>query len=186
MFRKMQKNARDPRNGPLNRAAPIRLGAALILALASAGVADASDVFLSSDRNPVVVMREEIGAATDSIDAVLYKFDEHSLHKAARKALDRGVAIRIVADAEEARRSRSQLEDLQKAGARIRLWEKGKLHAKFSIVDGKRAVTGSFNWTESAQHKNMELISIADDPALVKRFTEIFEHLWDRAEPEKL
>ena len=72
--------------------------------------------------------------------------------------------------------------------ARIRslVRRKGKLHAKWTVVDGKRVLTGSFNWTESAQHKNMELIFVNDEPGSVKRFQEIFETLWDHAEPEKL
>ena len=44
-------------------------------------------------------------------------------------------------------------------------------------------LTGSFNWTESAQHDNLELIHDVDTPEVVKRFQELFEALWDRSEP---
>jgi phosphatidylserine/phosphatidylglycerophosphate/cardiolipin synthase-like enzyme len=156
----------------------------LLWAPASPGIE--TQAYLSSERNPVAVMREEVKSANTSLFLVLYKFDEASLEKVARHALERGVTIRIVADRGEAERSRSRIKELQKKGAGVRLWKKGKLHAKFGIVDGKRVVTGSFNWTESAQHDNMELIVISEEPTMVKRFQELFEQLWDAAEPVDL
>ena len=66
----------------------------------------------------------------------------------------------------------------------VRLWKKGKLHVKFGIVDSKRVITGSFNWTESAQHDNMELIIVSDEPEVVKKSLELFEKLWDHAGAE--
>ena len=162
------------------------LGLSLVLLSASSSRGIETQAFLSSERNPVAVMREELKSATASLLLVLYKFDERSLEKAARHALDRGVVIRIVADEEEAERSHSRIKDLQRRGAGVRLWKKGKLHAKFGIVDGRRVITGSFNWTEAAQHDNTELIVITNEPGMVKRFQELFEQLWDAAEPADL
>jgi phosphatidylserine/phosphatidylglycerophosphate/cardiolipin synthase-like enzyme len=153
------------------------------LVLAGAQRAAADRVELSLEHNPIRLTLEAIESATDSIELVTYKFDEGSLEKAAKRALARGLRVRIVADADEAKRQRSRIGDVHEAGAEVRVWKKGKLHAKWAAFDGRTVLTGSFNWTESAQHKNVELIHRTDDPATAKRFGELFELLWDRSEP---
>jgi len=154
---------------------------ACALALAIATPAIGSDVYLSLDRNPVEVSKDAIEMAEQSLEAVLYKFDDKGLEKAVKKALESGIRVRVVADAEEAKKAHSYIKEIRKAGAEIRLWERGKLHAKFVVLDGKRVLTGSFNWTDSAQHRNTELVIDLDQPATVKRFQEIFERLWQEA-----
>ncbi len=126
-----------------------------------------------------------IDAADETIDAVVYKFDEASVRRSLRRALDRGVRVRLLADATEARSSGSLVQDLARAGARVRLWKRGKLHAKFAVVDGQLAIAGSFNWTRSARRGNVEVALALDDPASVKRMQELFERLWDEAPRKK-
>jgi len=144
-------------------------------------LATASDVSLSLDRDPIAVTREVIEGAESSLEAVVYKFDEKSLLEPLERALARGVRVRMVADAGEAKRGRSRTKALSKAGAEIRPWKPGKLHAKFLIVDGKRVLSGSYNWTESAENRNVELLLDFDAPDVVKAFGQRFERLWDLA-----
>lgn len=141
------------------------------------------DTWLSLERNPIVFTREAIQGAKASVDVVAYKFNEGSISKALRQAIDRGVQVRMLVDWDEARRSDSRVRQLLEAGAEVRAWRRGKLHAKFMIVDDSTVVTGSFNWTESAQHKNVELLIELDDPAEVNRVEKQFEELWQLAEP---
>jgi cardiolipin hydrolase len=153
-----------------------------LLLTPAAGRAD-EQVGLSTDLNPIGLTREAVDAATESIEAVVYKFDEGSVEKALKRALRRGVRVRIVTDGSQAKRSRSRIGDVLAAGAQVHAWGPGKLHAKWTIVDGKKLITGSFNWTESAQHDNLELVRVVDVPATVKRYRELFQALWDRSEP---
>jgi len=154
----------------------------LLLAGAGSALARVTDeVVLSLDGNPIQITRAEIDAATESIDVVVYKFDERVLRKAIERAIERGVAVRIVADRDEARRKGSELRRVQRAGARVALWWRGKLHAKFTLIDGKRVLTGSYNWTSSASGSNVELLVGLDDPDDVKQFEQAFEKLWSAA-----
>lgn len=52
------------------------------------------------------------------------------------------------------------------------------MHNKFGIFDGKKLITGSFNWTASADQKNAENLLVLDDPVLIKRFQTRFDKLW--------
>ena len=153
----------------------------LLLAVGSAAASLTDKVVLSLDENPVQITRTEIDAAAESIDVVVYKFDERLLRKAVERAIKRGVAVRIVADRDEARRKGSELRRMERDGARVALWRRGKLHAKFTIIDGKRVLTGSYNWTSSAAESNVELLVSLDDPGDVKQFEQAFETLWSAA-----
>jgi phosphatidylserine/phosphatidylglycerophosphate/cardiolipin synthase-like enzyme len=141
--------------------------------------------FLSDERNPVEMMREAIDGAEDSIQLVVYKFDEGGTAKRVASALKRGVEVRIVADASQASRERSRIKGLKKAGAKVALWKGGKLHAKFAIIDGKQVISGSFNLTDSAENENVELSVIIEEAGAVKRFQQMFEQLWDTAGGKK-
>ena len=44
-------------------------------------------------------------------------------------------------------------------------------------------MTGSYNWTRSAETRNEENIIAVDDPLLATRFSEEFERIWKLAEP---
>ncbi|KXS14050.1 phospholipase D/nuclease [Gonapodya prolifera JEL478] len=54
----------------------------------------------------------------------------------------------------------------------------GMMHNKFGIFDGKKLLTGSFNWTRNAQIVNNENFLIIDQPSIVKHYAREFEGLW--------
>ena len=131
--------------------------------------------------NAVPIAVAAIDAAERSVDAALYKFDEPSLLAAVERALQRGVRVRLLADETKAN-ANSLVALAGKAGAEVKRWraKRGKLHAKLMLVDGERAIAGSFNWTRSAARSNVELVLDFREPATVKRLAEGFEKLWDR------
>jgi len=51
------------------------------------------------------------------------------------------------------------------------------LHDKFAIFDNEKVVSGSYNWTYSAEYYNHELLVISDDKILVKQFDIHFKNL---------
>ena len=144
-------------------------------------------VGLSLDYNPAEVTSDAIAMAERSVAALVYKFDNKTILKAIKKAVARGVTVRLLVDGSEAKRKRSQAQDAKKAGAEVRRWKpkKGKLHAKCLIIDGSRVLTGSFNWTDSASESNVELLLFSDDAPVAQEFQEVFERLWEQGKPLK-
>ena len=142
-------------------------------------------VALSQDSNPIQATREAIDGARDSVHAVVYKFDEPGLLESLAAARRRGVVVRLVVDGEEAAKSKSRVSAAIEAGAVVRLWPRdlGKLHAKFTVIDSKRALAGSFNWTRAALQKNVELVLDLADAETAARLITLFERLWAQAAP---
>ena len=168
----------------------IRLFAGLALLACGCGATPAEHATrpsLSLTENPIETTRKAIDAAEVSLRAVLYKFDEPSLLPALMSAIERGVDVRLLVDSAQAggfdEGEGSLVESARAAGAAVRYWDsaRGKLHAKFSVLDGRRALAGSYNWTRSARRSNVELLLDIDDPETVSRLLELFEQLWDRA-----
>jgi phosphatidylserine/phosphatidylglycerophosphate/cardiolipin synthase-like enzyme len=54
------------------------------------------------------------------------------------------------------------------------------MHHKFALFDGKRLMSGSFNWTRSASEQNEENLIVTPDQTLVAAFSARFEMLWRR------
>ena len=63
-----------------------------------------------------------------------------------------------------------------------RLARGDKLHHKFAVIDNKKVITGSFNWSPSAAHTNDETLLVIHSPQLAKHFTREMDRLWDTAE----
>lgn len=86
---------------------------------------------------------------------------------------------------------KSQSAGRQQAALLARLHEAGVtvevpsvpflLHDKFAVVDGRWVVTGSFNWTTSAERRNRENVLIFDCPPLAAHF----EAEWESIPPTR-
>jgi len=57
-----------------------------------------------------------------------------------------------------------------------------KLHHKFAVLDGRRVISGSFNWSPSAAHQNDEVLLLIDSPLLARHFEAEMDRLWRGAE----
>ena len=56
------------------------------------------------------------------------------------------------------------------------------LHHKFAVIDNRKVITGSFNWSPSAAHTNDETLLVIHSPQLARHFTREMDRLWDTAE----
>jgi phosphatidylserine/phosphatidylglycerophosphate/cardiolipin synthase-like enzyme len=52
------------------------------------------------------------------------------------------------------------------------------MHHKFAIIDNRILLTGSYNWTFSANHRNDENLMVIDDPEIIEIFQNQFINLW--------
>ena len=57
-----------------------------------------------------------------------------------------------------------------------------KLHHKFAVIDNRKVITGSFNWSPSAAQTNDETLLVIHSAQLAKHFTEGMDRLWNTAE----
>ena len=58
----------------------------------------------------------------------------------------------------------------------------GLMHHKVIIIDGEVVVTGSYNFTQSADEKNDENLLIIHDPQVAALFEQEFKVIYDQAQ----
>ena len=61
------------------------------------------------------------------------------------------------------------------------LGKKDKLHHKFAVIDENMVVTGSHNWSASANYQNDETVLAIENPTVAAHYQREFERLYDRA-----
>lgn len=105
-------------------------------------------------------------------------------------AYRRGIDVRVLADAEQfAKGESSMLPELATAGVDVWLETKYQnAHNKVIVIDaitpGATVITGSFNFTWSAQHKNAEnILIVRGNPALAARYAMNWERHKQDATP---
>lgn len=150
-----------------------------IARLARTGSARHEAWFSPDDACPRRIV-QAIDAARQSIDVCVFTLTDDRIAAALRAARDRGVAVRLITDDDKSGDPGSDAEALARAGVLVRMDRTpAHMHHKFAVFDARLVLTGSYNWTRSADRDNRENFVVSDDPALVRRFHEHFARLWD-------
>ena len=161
------------------------LGRALLFScLLFATAAPASEVYFSPNGHVRQRLVRAIQDARKTIDIAVYNFTASALAEALYAAQARGVRIRVLVDREMAETGGSGVRGLRLNGIPVRslcVPEQSLMHHKFAVFDGRLAVTGSYNWTNSAEHANYENLVVLEEPAVVARFNQEFRRLWGEA-----
>ncbi|BCD68599.1 phospholipase D-like domain-containing protein [Nitratiruptor sp. YY09-18] len=133
-----------------------------------------------------------IDQAHYKIDIAMYSFTNKKIAKRLVNAAKRGVKIRLILDEEQNLKDRySQIGYLAKypniavftiKGKYAKRGEYyGKMHMKLAIIDNKRLIFGSANWSNSAFKRNYELLYFLDDLQKAKKSERFFERILRKA-----
>jgi len=96
-----------------------------------------------------------------------------------------GVQVKIIVS-DDIVNKRLNIKEFIKAGGTYQIIQssQGKfMHNKFAIFDNKKIITGSYNWTYSAEYNNLESIIISKEENLIKQFNIRFKQLLEKSVP---
>ena len=141
------------------------------------------EVCFSPDSPCDLKLIQMIRSAKKSIDMAVYAINRdslvHHLILASKK-----MPVRIVVDRRQSKGERSLVPLMIKAGVKLKYGrQRGVMHNKFTIVDGKMLETGSFNYTNHASESNHENQVYLSNPTIVEKFKLEFENLWENGFP---
>ncbi|KAL6481733.1 hypothetical protein MHYP_G00098130 [Metynnis hypsauchen] len=124
-------------------------------------------------------------SACVSLDLCVFSFSHMELSRAVLLLHSRGVAVRVLTDRDYMSISGSQIGTLRRAGIYVRheLSKVVHMHHKFVLVDGRKLITGSLNWTATAVQSNKENVIVTEEPELVRPFQDEFHRLWEASDP---
>lgn len=137
------------------------------------------EIAFSPADDPEAVLVGVIDAARTSLHVQAYVFTSRSIAAALVRAHGRGVQVEVLADAKmNSRASGNAIPALLSAGVPVAFETKyAAAHNKLLIVDadgpGCTLVTGSYNFTWSANHRNAEnVLVLRDNCPLVRVYRE--------------
>ncbi len=135
-------------------------------------------VAFSPDGGGERIIVEAINGARQRILVQAYGFTDKAILSALAQAKQRGVDVRVILDKSN---DRSNSNESRYSGATymvnagVPVWidyQPAIAHNKVMIIDGDEVITGSFNFTTSAQHRNAENVLILNGmPALATAYT---------------
>jgi phosphatidylserine/phosphatidylglycerophosphate/cardiolipin synthase-like enzyme len=161
-----------------------------VFALQAATSTASVEAAFTPDDDIAALIVKRIAAARQSVRMQAYLFTDRRIANALLAALKRGVQVEIVGDAaQHAAGGLPYLRALDRAGARVYLSAAhAAMHNKIVIVDGDgpaaAVVTGSYNFTPSAQSRNAEnVVVLSGSRALARRFVANFEQQRQTSSP---
>lgn len=128
---------------------------------------------------------DAIGRANKKIEIAIFSLYSPKVAAALIAAKGKGVAVRVVADAGQSRRSQA-VRSLADAGIGLRLSSGrgdglGVMHHKWALIDGALLMSGSYNFSQNAELYNFENDLFTTEPAETGAFGGEFSALWKQA-----
>jgi phosphatidylserine/phosphatidylglycerophosphate/cardiolipin synthase-like enzyme len=140
--------------------------------------------YFSPDDGVAARLVELIQSARESVKFMAYSFTSDELAEALIERKQAGLAVSGLMDAEQAgSNAGEQYNRFISAGMDVRLdGNPGAMHHKVLVIDRRIVVTGSYNFTISAETRNDENILIIDDRLLAEAYLAEFDRLYAQAE----
>jgi phosphatidylserine/phosphatidylglycerophosphate/cardiolipin synthase-like enzyme len=148
----------------------------------AAGSGTIEALFAPEDGVASRVIRE-IRAARRSIHFLAFSFTSGEIAAAMMDRLPDGLALfGVLEDAQARSNSGAQFGALEAAGATVYLDANPRnMHHKVIVLDGSVVITGSYNFTGSAENKNDEDLLIIRSPELAAAFEAEFRRVFNQA-----
>jgi len=165
---------------------------AIVVLMAGGGVVaqtcSVQSYFVSPDVDGVIetAIIQAIDGARKSLDIALFSFTDDQLGDAVVRATRRGVSVRVILGAGQDKVFGGEYEKLVSANIPVAIANTpGFFHHKFATVDGNLLITGSYDWSDSADKENYENAVFIYCPVLTAgqtppgQYTSEFNRLWE-------
>ncbi len=114
---------------------------------------------------------QQIAMAQNTIYVQAFDFTSEHIANELIKAKKRGVKIYMLLDRVNKNNIHSKMPDFEKAGIEIIIDKvPGIAHNKIMIIDKRKVITGSFNFTKGADTRNAENLLLIDDPEVARLY----------------
>lgn len=137
------------------------------------------EVYFSPDDGVAKNVLAELKQAQDSIDVLAYSFTRNDFADVIAAKVKSGVKFHGVFDADQAGSNiGGEYDFFRKSGYAVRLdGIPGLLHDKVMIIDRQVVITGSYNFTATAEKTNDENLVIIHDPVIAAQYLQHFNQV---------
>lgn len=137
------------------------------------------EVYFSPEDGVAKHVLQRIAAARRSIQFMAFSYTADAIAEAMVGKAQTGISVQGVFESQNARGTGADFNRLKQGG--VNVLEDGNcyiMHHKVIIIDERTVITGSYNFTGSAEHDNDENLVIVDDPTVAKTYLDEFERVY--------
>jgi phosphatidylserine/phosphatidylglycerophosphate/cardiolipin synthase-like enzyme len=143
------------------------------------------DVYFSPEDGVAAQLLTLLQEAQESIYFMAYSFTANDLGDAIIQRAMEGLTVAGVMDDSQINSNEgTEYDAFMQAGMDVRRdGNDGQMHHKVIIIDGKIVVTGSYNFSASAEQRNDENVVIIYSPQVAAKYLAEFQRVYDQATP---
>jgi phosphatidylserine/phosphatidylglycerophosphate/cardiolipin synthase-like enzyme len=141
------------------------------------------ETYFSPDDGTAAHIISAIQSAEESIYFLAFSFTSDAIAEALLERAAAGVDVAgIFEESQYFSNTGGEFEHLSEAGLDVRLDENDQnMHHKVFIIDGKIVITGSYNFSRSAEERNDENTLIIYNPEVAAQYLAEFERVFEKA-----
>jgi phosphatidylserine/phosphatidylglycerophosphate/cardiolipin synthase-like enzyme len=146
----------------------------------SSATAETEAIFSPKESIKEIILKE-VESTTSTLELAIHEITSLDMAQALLRAKQRGVRVRLIVDAKQAKVKSSKVTYLIHQGILVKVLggkERRVMNHRFTILDGKKVIGGSFNWTETSEKWNYENIVILTEGEVVAAYQREFDRLW--------
>lgn len=141
------------------------------------------EVFFSPKGGCTEAIIREIANAKKIVLVQAYEFRSDAICKALLGAHQRGSIVNVILDKRRVTRNYSEVDFFVHAGIALRIdFSHNRAHDKVVLIDGFVVMTGSFNFSKSAEESNAENVLIIRDEKLSMKYVDNWKKHWIHSE----
>jgi len=140
-------------------------------------------VYLAPEDGVAQYVLQRLAAAKKSIHFMAFSYTSSAVADAMVAQAKDGMLVRGVFEAQNAGGTGAAFNRLKQGG--VDVLEDGNcyiLHHKVIVIDERTVITGSYNFTGSAEKDNDENLVIVDDPNLARAYLDEFARVYAQAQ----
>jgi len=141
------------------------------------------EVYFAPEDGVAKYVLARLNAAKKSIHFMAFSYTANSIADAMIAKVRIGLPVRGVFESQNAGGTGSAFGRLKQGG--VDVLEDGNcyiLHHKVIVIDERTVITGSYNFTNSAERDNDENLVIVDDPNLARAYLDEFARVYAQAQ----
>ena len=138
-----------------------------------------NQVFFSPGTDCLNAIVSNIRNAKKSVKICVFTISDNRIVSAIESLKYKDVEVKIITDNDKQYDRGSDIIYLTEKGYNIKIdLTDAHMHHKFAVIDERITITGSYNWTRSAEKYNHENVLITDNQEITKPYLKEFEKLW--------
>jgi phosphatidylserine/phosphatidylglycerophosphate/cardiolipin synthase-like enzyme len=141
------------------------------------------EIYFSPDDGVAKHILDLISTAQESIHFMAYTFTSDKLGAAIVEKAQAGIQVKGVMDDSQVASDGTEYASFMQAGLDVQLDGNGKglMHHKVIIIDQRIVITGSYNFTASAEENNDENVVVLYDRDAAAKYLEEFQRVYEQA-----